>query len=182
MVYVSVSDAARHLGISEHAVRQRAYRGSLPSRHEGGRLLIGISRTQDAKTSRETFRKAQQDTQQDKTQIGNVPLIETVAATIDLLREQLTAKDTQIASLSQTVEEMRRDHAREVQELHVLLQNTQRLIPAIAVEPTTAQEERSPTRGTNVAPEGVQRAHEASEKVPEKPQRWPWWMRIFGGR
>ncbi len=51
----------------------------------------------------------------------------------------------------------------------------------VPVTVATAHEEESPANDTNVAPGGAGEAERASAQRTEK-QRWPWWMRILGGR
>jgi len=174
MDYIGVAAAARQLGISEHAIRQRAYRGSLPSRREGGRLLIGVSQTQDTEISHETSRERRDETPRDIPVTDGAPWIETVATTITLLHNQLSVKDEQIVSLNQTVEDMRHDHARQINELHVLLQNTQRLIPATVPDashpPEQSGERESRIEHEHTARRGAQREPEASWRV----RLWRW--------
>ncbi len=114
MQYIGVTEAARILGISEHALRQRAYRGSLPAKREAGRLLVSLD-SQDTeishKTSRETRRDETAETSETPDQVADLRV------EVAFLRQQLGVKDEQI------------------RELHVLLQTSQRQIPA-----TTSQD------------------------------------------
>ncbi len=167
MEYVSVRDAARSLGISEHAVRQRAYRDSLPSRREGDRLLIGISHIQDTEMSHETSREMPDEIPQATPSTEGEPLIATVTATLALLHDQLATKDEQIATLNRTVDEMRRDHARAEEEWRVLLQTSQRLIPAVVPDaPATLHrsEDDLPPPPPDAPHRGVQQAQRPSER------------------
>jgi hypothetical protein len=104
MRYIGVTEAAGILGISEHAVRQRAYRGSLPAKREAGRLLVSLD-DQDTDVSHKTSHETRRD-ETPKTS-------ETTDQVADLRAEILFLR-------------------RHIDHLTVLLQNEQRQIPATA--------------------------------------------------
>ncbi len=102
MQYIGVTEAAGILGISEHALRQRAYRGSIPSRREGNRLLVSLD-DQGTDVSHETARETRRD---ETPKTSETPdQVEHLRAEVLFLRRHI-------------------DH------LTVLLQNEQRQIPA----------------------------------------------------
>ncbi len=146
MEYVSVAEAARYLGITEHAVRQRAQRGTLPARRDAGKVMIGIEQDQ---VTRELPDEQSEILGEQPADIPREP-----DENVRFLREQN-------ARLTGMIESMQRDHAREIQELHVLLQNTQRLIPATTPDAPQAPERpadsQSPVSTPPVAPGGSER-------------------------
>ncbi len=154
MEYVSVAEAARYLYITEHAVRQRAQRGTLPSHRSRGKVLIGLD---EGQVTREL-----PDEQPELLgeQPGDIP--HEPDENIRFLREQN-------ARLTGMIESMQRDHARQINELHVLLQTAQRLIPATVPDPPHAPERAAddviPHAEANVASGGAQREPEASWRV-----------------
>jgi hypothetical protein len=159
--YVTVAEASRRLGINGHAVRQRAYRGSLPYRRDGKSLLIGLSAVADTETARETARTAR-DT-------ARVPSDETppdATAEVLFLRERLAARDVEIR-------EMRAGYERQIEQLHVMLQTAQRQLPATVPDapqpPVRNAEHESGIPAIKTAPVGSERVIRAS-----------WWRRLFG--
>lgn len=151
MEYVSVAEAARYLCITEHAVRQRAQRGTLPSHRSGGKVLIGLD---EGQVTRELPDEPPELLGE---QPGDIP--REPDENIRFLREQN-------ARLTGMIESMQRDHARQINELHVLLQNTQRLIPATvpdAPQPRErAADEESRIEHEHTSQRGAEREPEAS--------------------
>ncbi len=157
--HVTVAEAAERLQISERAIRQRVYRGSLPHRYDGKRLLIQVEervpRVPSPDTPPVTFATPPPTPTYD------------ADAVIAMLH-------VQISDHTRVIESMQRDHAREVQELHVLLQNAQRLIPATVPDAPHAAERAAddviPHAEATIAPGGAQRESEASWRV--RLRRW----------
>ncbi len=166
MEYVSVPAAARYLGITEHAVRQRAQRGSLPSRRDTGKVLIGIEQEQVTRELPDEPSELPDEQPAD--------LSHEINDDMRFLREQN-------ARLTRMIESMQRDHAREVQELHVLLQNAQRLIPATVPDapqpPEQSGDRESPTEQELTSHSDSRRDLTASQRLP---RRSSWWSRLFG--
>ncbi len=164
MEYVSVAEAARYLGITEHAVRQRAQRGTLPSHRGGGKVLIGIEQDQ---ATREV---PDEQSELLGEQLADIP--REPDENIRFLREQN-------ARLTGMIESMQRDHARQISELHVLLQNTQRLI--LATIPDAPQAPERP--GDDVIIYRMTSGntpHSAPQREPaaSQPPR-SWWRRLL---
>jgi hypothetical protein len=154
---VSIAEAARRLGVSADTVRRRLHSGTLPGHKEA---------TPQGYVWRVDLPGAHvPPTQPPMQQEGDT----ITRALVDMLRTQLAEKDRQLA-----------ERAREVEQLHVLLQNTQRLIPAAA--PETPQgaarpaEDKSPAERAIASLRGAQRVSRASETRP------PWWMRLLRGK
>lgn len=158
---VSIKEAARILGISEAAVRQRLLRRTLTSARQNGRVFVLLPEDTSGDTVDDTIPPP--DHTPDDT--ANVPLVTQLRDEIVFLRGQVDIKDRQIG------------------ELHVLLQTAQRQLAASvpSSEPLDTFAEESPIKSANVAPGGAGEAERPSVKRLEK-QRWPWWMRILGGK
>lgn len=164
---VPMREAADRLGVSVAAVRQRIRRGTLESfKGEDGRWYVRIPIVPDgvpdgvSSTVSPTVSLAVDVTS---------TLLDTLRSENAFLRGEIEVRNRELA-----------DRTREVQELHVMLQTAQRLIPAnvpTASDAARADEQESPLKSAPVVPGGAQREIEAFPK-----QRWPWWMRILGGK
>jgi transposase-like protein len=134
---VTIKEAARILGISEAAVRQRLLRRTLTSTRQNGHVFVLLPEDTSDATVDDTI-PAPDDTSDDT---ANVPLVTQLRDEIGFLRGQVDIKDRQIG------------------ELHVLLQTAQRQlaasVPSSAPPETFAEE--SPIKSANVAPGGVPR-------------------------
>ncbi len=152
---VPMREAADRLGISVAAVRQRIRRGTLESfKGEDGRWYVRIPIVPNAVP--------------DGVPDGVSPADDLTSALLDTLRSENAFLRGEMEVRNRELA----DRTREVQELHVMLQTAQRLIPANV--PTTsdaarADEQGSPRQHTPVAPGGVQREIRPS-----------WWRRLFG--
>jgi excisionase family DNA binding protein len=108
---VTIAEAAKLLRVSEHTVRRRVRNGELPS--------VQVARSQGYVWMIEL----PDDSSPDTPPLGEIAalhqLIDSLNAQVDSLRGQLDAKDKQLET-----------RAREVQELHVLLQQAQAALPA----------------------------------------------------
>ncbi|MDQ6834430.1 MAG: hypothetical protein M3008_13620 [Chloroflexota bacterium] len=62
--------------------------------------------------------------------------------------------------------------------LEVTERAAHRIVQDAPYTPERTSDEESPPHTTNVAPGGAGEA----ERALEKPQRWPWWMRILAGK
>lgn len=166
-------EAANILGVTADSLRKRARRGTVEAYKQGEEWYVivpnGTARAQanGQATSQATARA---------TQATNEPLEEAVAMVITTLREQLQVKDQQIAEKDLQLSERDRQLAareREVSELHILLQSTQRLIPAV-----TPEAMESSFQQVKRAPEPVQ----SDSNAPSGKQQVSWWRRIFLGQ
>jgi len=157
---VPMREAADRLGISVAAVRQRIRRGTLESfKGEDGRWYVRIPIVPDAVPD-------------------GVPSV--VSSADDLTSALLDTLRSENAFLRGEVEVRNRelmDRTREVQELHVMLQTAQRLIPATVPDPPHAAErsgdDESPHAETTAPRVPSQREPEAS---------WRVWLRRWLGR
>ena len=108
---VTIAEAAKLLRVSEHTVRRRVRNGELPS--------VQVARSQGYVWMIEL----PDDSPRDIPASGEIAalhqLIDSLNVQVDSLKEQLVAKDKQLET-----------RAREVQELHVLLQQAQSALPA----------------------------------------------------
>jgi excisionase family DNA binding protein len=108
---VTIAEAAKLLRVSEHTVRRRVRNGELPS--------VQVARSQGYVWMIEL----PDDSPPDIPASGEIAalhqLIDSLNVQVDSLKEQLVAKDKQLET-----------RAREVQELHVLLQQAQAALPA----------------------------------------------------
>ncbi len=169
---VPISEAARTLGISKVALRKRVDRGNVEAyKGNDGRWYVVVPHAvTDATRSYPTC-----VTQQRESPTPDVFV---------LLQAQLQVKDEQLASLARTVEgmqreaeEMRRDHARAEQEWRILLQTSQRLIPATVPDapppPEQAGNRESPSPQEQTSQRGAQREPAASWRV--RLRRWMGW-------
>jgi excisionase family DNA binding protein len=108
---VTISEAAKLLRVSEHTVRRRVHNGELPS--------IQVARSQGYIWMVELPDDMSPDTPPPSEIVALHQLIDSLNAQVDSLKGQLDAKDKQLET-----------RAREVQELHVLLQQAQAALPA----------------------------------------------------
>jgi excisionase family DNA binding protein len=108
---VTIAEAAKLLRVSEHTVRRRVHNGELPS--------VQVARSQGYIWMVEL----PDDSPPDTPPLGEIvalhQLIDSLNAQVESLKGQLDAKDKQLET-----------RAREVQELHVLLQQAQAALPA----------------------------------------------------
>ena len=151
MADLTIAEAAKHLGINAETLRTRIRRGHVSAQKDAtGQWRISVA---DA-------------TATEQREPGQPGLSEPIEPAHD--DDQQT-----VAALLALIATMQRDHAREVQELHVLLQNAQRLIPATvpdAPHPPERSGDDESHAEANVAPGGVQRAEQASWRV--RLRRW----------
>jgi hypothetical protein len=143
MEVVDISEAAQRLGISVHAVRRRLYRGQLQGRKEKtGRWLVVLEegmRGPLAGTGEEL------EDEGEETSPGEVAvlreLVDTLQTQLATLQQHLDSQaalfEKQLTSQAATFQtQLDRQHGelearrREVAELHVLLQQAQRQLPA----------------------------------------------------
>ena len=151
---VTIKEAARILGISEAAVRQRLLRRTLTSTRQNGHVFVLLPEDTSDATVDDTI-PAPDDTSDDT---ANVPLVTQLRDEIGFLRGQVDIKDRQIG------------------ELHVLLQTAQRQLAASVPSsspPGATFAEESPIKSANAAPEGAQREPEASWRL--RLRRWLGW-------
>jgi len=163
---VTIKEAAQVLGISEAAVRQRLLRRTLTSTRQNGRVFVLLPEDIDSKPTDDTMddtisepSNTADDMKPDPDDPILLPLVSQLRDEIVFLRQQVEIKDRQIS------------------ELHVLLQSAQRQLPPVVPSTARDNEQESPVNPAPVTPGGVQREPEVFPK-----QRWPWWMRILGGK
>ncbi len=175
---VTVAEAADRLGISKEAVRRRIDRNTLrgiKSRDGTWRVILpnGIHLPD---TMPNTMPDDMTPTMTHDTHTTTA-LLEEKDARIALLASQMGEKDRQIKEKDQQLA----DRSREIQELHILLQTTQRLIPPVVASAserhTRGEEREGHDLDGNTAPERSVDVQEASEnKSPAS-----WWRRFFFG-
>jgi predicted transcriptional regulator len=151
---LSVYEAAKKLGITESAVRQRAYRGTLRSeKGPDGRLFVYV---------------AEQDTQHNDQVNGAV-------------EDYINALKSQVGSLEADKEKLDRDkeHLREesVRKDHIIMSLTQR-IPAIEAPEVDAEEVTEP-RESAVSDSETEAKGAVPQDSAEAEIRQPWWKRWF---
>jgi hypothetical protein len=158
---MSVYEASRKLGISEAAVRQRFYRGTLAGeKAPDGRLLVYV-------------------TAQDLEHNGNTQHV-TADDSTTLTSDYINTLKSQIASLEADKEALERDkeHLREesVRKDHIIMSLTQR-IPAIEAPAAEATE---PRESSVTASEDPVKGDVPTDSVDGE-NRQSWWQRWFGG-
>ena len=107
---VTITEAAKLLRVSEHTVRRRVHNGELPS--------VQVARSQGYIWMVELPDDVPPDTPPPGEIAALHQLINSLNAQMDSLKGQLDSKDKQLET-----------RAREVQELHVLLQQAQAALP-----------------------------------------------------
>lgn len=162
---VTIKRAAQILNISEAAVRQRLLRRTLSSTRQNGRVFVLLPEDFDVVPPDDPSSRSDNtadDTIGDTDDTSSSPLVAQLRSENALLREQLTIKDRQIS------------------ELHVMLQTTQRQLSAsVPVAPhvperpaedeSHAFEGKTPQRAAGAGFEAS--AHEHAEK-PLKRRSW----------
>ena len=114
MTALTIADAAQRLGVSDHTVRRRIKAGELPARRDGtGRLWVTLA---DADA---TAPEWSQDA-------SGTPASEPDGQSAAVYRELVASLQRQVETQALELDARRR----EVQELHVLLQQAQRALPA----------------------------------------------------
>jgi transposase len=120
MGLVSVSEAARSLGVSEETVKRRIRRGELNGqqqpRPQGYAWMVDIPEEVLASTAQHDTTTTHDDDTDHNTSSGEIRRLEEM---VTLLRQQLSVYQEEVES-----------RRREVQELHVLLQQAQAALPA----------------------------------------------------
>ena len=162
---VSVPQAADHLGTTVDAIRKRVQRETIPfEKDQEGRVWILLD------TGR-----PRQDNDQDKTGHAQDALLE--------------AKDGTIADLRARVEFLERELERrgdEANTLHRIVAGlTQANTTLAARMPELEAPQQAPEDAQTIeeSPEGPEPQHDAPgpQTATERPERRPWWRRVFGG-
>ncbi len=154
---VTVTDAARILGVTESAVRKRVQRGKIPhDKEEGGRVYVYLDHTESRALS------------------GKVPDSHTSQSrpmrpgqSRDKYVRDLEERNAFLEDLVKRQMGVIEDLAQRVPELEAPQE------PREAPETPSEVSEAAPRSDTVGAQEGVQE--------PEKTARRPWWVRWFGG-
>lgn len=145
MQRLPIAQAAERLGISKTAMRRRVERRTVDAiKGDDGQWLVAVP---DDATPGGTPTGVHRGTPSD------TPAVEALTVQLAFLQAQLVEKDQQI------------------RELHVMLQTTQRLIPATVPDAPHAAE--SPRAEASVVPGGAQREPEASWR--RRLRRWMGW-------
>ncbi len=148
---VTIKEAAQLLGISEAAVRQRLLRRTLTSTRQNGRVFVLLPEDRETTSTDSTPDDTilvPDDTPDDTRPVEDNPIVLTLVSQlrdeVTFLRQQVDIKDRQIG------------------ELHVLLQASQRQLPPVV--PSTARDnaQESPMQSAPVAPGSRQREPAAS--------------------
>lgn len=169
---VTVQEATRRLGISEHAVRQRIRRGTLGAeRDEEGRVYVYLS-------APSAFPSGEQSSEASGGQSADTTVPQPGYA------ELLEEKDVRIADLQQQLEAEREARRRAD---HIIAALTER-IPELEAPPHSAQEAESVAESASGGESPVDATEEYTEarSAPSHPtgassaERRPWWRRIFG--
>jgi uncharacterized protein YlxW (UPF0749 family) len=124
MVLVPVIEAARFLGVSEETIKRRIRRGELNGQQQPRPqgyvwmvdIPVDIPKEVLASTSQHDTTTTHDDDTDHNTSSGEIRRLEEM---VELLRQQLSAYQEEVES-----------RRREVQELHVLLQQAQAALPA----------------------------------------------------
>jgi len=153
---VPLAEAAQRLGLTVDATRKRIKRGLLAAtKDDDGRWYVTLPNA-DGRGGVDTT-AMRMSTRMD----------EDLRAEVVFLRERLQEAERERAELRRM--------------LNLEQQNVARLLPATVPDALPARdpanEQESPRQTAPVAPGGVQREPEVFPK-----QRWPWWMRLLGGR
>ena len=151
MQRLPIAQAATRLGVSKTALRRRVERRTVDAiKGDNGEWLVAVP---DADDQVSTPAGVHRDTPSD------TPAVEALSTQLAFLQAQLIEKDRQIS------------------ELHVMLQTSQRLIPATVPTaphpPEQAGERESHTEQEHTSQRGAQREPEASWRV--RLRRWLGW-------
>ncbi len=157
---VPMREAAERLGISVAAVRQRIRRGTLESfKGEDGRWYVRIPIVPDAVPH------------------GVPPAVPSADDVTSALLDTLRSENAFLRGEVEVRNRELMDRTREVQELHVMLQTAQRLIPANVPDaphpPEQFGDREIPIEQEDTAQRGAQRESEASWRV--RLRRWMGW-------
>ncbi len=181
---VTIREAVDVLGLSDDTIRRRLHAGLLAGEKkdtpQGFVWYVSLpddERENDAEEPPQT-----------PPQLGTQPhphadMTEVVA----ILREQLTMKDEQITSQARLIEsqvqiigDMQREHGREIEQLHILLQTAQRLIPSVASDAFEKREEVTDDGPSYSQSYDTSKRSQDSEVFEQKPPV-SWWRRFFLG-
>ncbi len=161
-----IAEAANRLGISKTAMRRRVERRTVDAiKGNDGQWLVAVP---DDEQLPATPPGVPRGTPEPPTR--DTPTWDTLAAQLGFLQTQLVEKDRQLAA-----------REREVQELHVMLQTSQRLIPPTTPDaphvPERPGDDESRVASGTTAHSAPQRDLAASQQLP---RRSSWWSRLFG--
>lgn len=169
---VTIREASDVLGLSVDTIRRRLRSGALVGeRRETPQGFVWYVEVSDDSAAS----PGQSPT--------HSPMRDDVAQIVTLLSEQLAVKDEQIGGLTRTLEDMQRDHAREIEQLHVLLQTAQQTEQRL-LRATIPDAPESPQ--ASLREESAMRTAQTPQRVTERPQRagalragwrWPWQKR-----
>jgi hypothetical protein len=167
---MSVSDAARVLGITEGAVRKRVERGKMEAEHApDGRLLVYLDRTTTATDTTHDRTRQSRDTGE-----ANERYTRGLQEQVAYLRAQVEHLRGQIEREQEVRTEERRRHDTVIAQLS----------RANAEQARTIREIEAPQEATG-ASETVEEASDSAEPRPatgeaQEGARRPWWRRVLG--
>ena len=133
---VSMPEAAHHLGISVDTVRRRLHRGELHGHHEptaqGFRWLIDIpdATSTDPSSTPETATLRQNGSHPGASLDATLEHPGTNSGEVEALRELIEVVKAEVVILQEQLRTQLEAKDNQIQELHVLLQQTQAALPA----------------------------------------------------
>jgi hypothetical protein len=153
--WLTVANAARILGVSKQAIRQRIYRDTIPhSKAPDGTVFVRITET-NAETNSEN------NGENNAESCGSAEPSEASRELVEELRDR-------IGFLERQLEIEQRAHA----ELRRLLAGTLERIPAL--------EERSPDPPEVPVRASEEQSNGENEEAPPEPDKRPWWRKLLG--
>lgn len=158
---VPLVEAARRLGLTVDGVRKRIQRGTITAYKREDRWFIVLDGNKDSSADAEADdgkedEDSGQDGSKDTTNTVSTIAVTALSEALAALRGEMTDREAFLRAQLET-----RD--REISELHVLLQNTQRLLPF-------GSEQETDTRNGATKP---------LHRDPESAQQG-FWVRLFG--
>ncbi len=167
---VTLTEAAESLGISRDALKKRVQRGAIPAyKDETGAWRVALPQGDNiGDVSRDMG---------DGTSSGHVSPVVPGQLTA-IMDAWLTPLTDRIAEQAEMIGRLKLEN----EQLRATLEATERAAYKIVQDapytPEQPADRESSPQTPPVAPGGAGEA----ERALEKPQRWPWWMRILGGR
>ncbi len=158
---VTIKEAARVLGVSEAAVRQRLLRRTLSSTRQNGRVFVLLPEDTDLRPPDDTALRSDDtpdDTVEPSDDTPSPPLVFQLRGEIAFLRDQLSIKDRQIS------------------ELHVMLQTAQRQLPATIPDAPQASEHAADD-GSDATSGTMPQRGVGRERTASQPRSW--WRRLL---
>lgn len=181
---VPIQEAAVRLGLSIEAVRKRARRGSLTATKIDGHWFIALP--DDGPDVLDGTPHAARDGTSPRPAAlpaNNADVLQARVAEIEAhnrtLLAQIAIKDRQLEQAEVERAELRRLLGNAQMQIAAEQEHVARLLPGAPApsDPPPPDEADPPPVMPNASYTGTERVPEASQK-----QRWPWWMRLLGGK